>query len=124
MRKTLENGSGIVKFFKSLDYTFSQRNQAEEDLKRALETISSENDELSSKAQDWLRNFDVMIKSSGTERHWTSTKVNEEREKTQALELISAKKEVSIIMEYKIFNVFNMLRQYKNFEYRNSIFIM
>ncbi|CAG8715188.1 7630_t:CDS:2, partial [Funneliformis mosseae] len=93
LRKTLENGSGIVKFFKSLDYTFSQCNQAEEDLKRALETISSENDELSSKAQEWLRNFDIMIKSLSIERHWTSTKVNEKRKKTQALELISAEKE-------------------------------
>ncbi|CAI2176853.1 14016_t:CDS:2 [Funneliformis geosporum] len=93
LRSTLENGSGMVKFFKTLEYTFSQRDQAEKDLKRALETISSENGELSSKALEWLRNFDVMIKSSSTERHWTSTKVNEECEKTHSLELISAEKE-------------------------------
>ncbi|CAG8660593.1 15788_t:CDS:2 [Funneliformis caledonium] len=51
------------------------------------------NDELSSKAQEWLHNFDIMIKSSGIERHWILTKVNKKREKTQALELISAEKE-------------------------------
>ncbi|PKY52298.1 hypothetical protein RhiirA4_496198 [Rhizophagus irregularis] len=83
----------MVKFFKTLEYTFSQREQAEKDLRSALETISSEEGELSSKAPEWLRNFDVMRKSSSAERHWTSTKVNEEREKTRALKLISAEKE-------------------------------
>ena len=82
-----------------MEYGFSKRNQAEKDLKRALEEISSENNELSSKAKDALLDFDTMISSSSVERHWTSIRVNEERERTRAVEIISNEKVVSNIFE-------------------------
>ncbi|CAG8460042.1 3767_t:CDS:2 [Ambispora gerdemannii] len=47
--------------------------------KRSLEEIASENGELSSKAQEMLRNFYMMINNSSVERYWTSTQVNEAR---------------------------------------------
>ncbi|CAG8695606.1 3758_t:CDS:2, partial [Ambispora gerdemannii] len=93
LRSTLARGFGFVKFFKSLEYRFSQRDQAERDLKRSLEVVASENGELSSKAQEMLRKFDPMINSSYVERYWTSTRVNEEREKTRSEEIISNEKE-------------------------------
>ncbi|CAG8666313.1 29041_t:CDS:10, partial [Racocetra persica] len=72
---------------------FSQREQAEKNLKKLLEEIASENDELSSKAQVMLRDFDIIIKNLAAERYWNSTKVNEEREKTRLEEIISNEKE-------------------------------
>ena len=95
MRNALASGFGIVRFFKILEYRFSQRDQAERDLKRSLEEIASENGELSPKAQEILRNFDTMIKKLSMERYWSSTKVNEEREKTRSEEIISNEREVS-----------------------------
>ena len=74
----------------------------EKDLKRALlEEILSENSDLSFKAKELLLNFDIMIDSSSVKRHWTSIRVNEERGRTRAIEIISNKKEVSNIFKYK-----------------------
>ena len=95
MRNALASGFGIVRFLKILEYRFSQRDQAERDLKRSLEEIASENGELSPKAQKILRNFDTKIKKLSVERYWSSTKVNEEREKTRSEEIISNEREVS-----------------------------
>nr|CAG8534619.1 14292_t:CDS:2 [Entrophospora candida] len=64
LRSILAKGFGFVKYFKILEYGFSQRDQAGRDLKRSLEEIASENGELSSKAQKMLHKFDLMINSS------------------------------------------------------------
>ncbi|CAG8584893.1 2685_t:CDS:10 [Diversispora eburnea] len=93
LRNALASGFGIVRFFKIVEYRFSQRDQAERDLKRSLEEIASENGELSPKAQEILRNFDTMIKKLSVERYWSSAKVNEEREKTRSEKIISNERE-------------------------------
>ncbi|CAG8634671.1 9908_t:CDS:2, partial [Cetraspora pellucida] len=77
LKSTLANGFGVIKFFKTMEYRFSQRDQAEKDLKKSLEEIASENGELSSKAQSILRHFDKeIIYNEKEEQHFLNLKSN------------------------------------------------
>ncbi|RHZ79032.1 hypothetical protein Glove_152g13 [Diversispora epigaea] len=61
LKTIFKKGFGVVKFFKTFEYSSFQRDLAEKDLRQALESVSLENSELSSKAQEWLRDFDIII---------------------------------------------------------------
>ena len=82
----MTKGFGVIKFYKTLNYRHSQRDEAEEDLRKALEAIVSEDNALSGKAQDWLRNLHILTHNFGSEQYWESAHVIEECEETKTAE--------------------------------------
>ncbi|CAI2183629.1 4220_t:CDS:2 [Funneliformis geosporum] len=92
---------GVVKFFKTFEYPSYQRDLAEEDLRQALEGVISEEDQLSSKAQQWLLDFDKMIHSLNVKRYWNSIQASEEREITRIMKVIFSEKEEQHVYRVK-----------------------
>ncbi|CAG8505484.1 7501_t:CDS:10, partial [Paraglomus occultum] len=89
----MTKGFGVIKFYKHLNYRHSQRQEAEEHLRKALEAIASEQNAFSGKAQDWLRDLSILTHNFSSEQYWNSVRVSEERETTKTTKAISAEKE-------------------------------
>ncbi|CAG8597166.1 9928_t:CDS:2 [Acaulospora morrowiae] len=85
----------MSKFFKIFEYLYFQRGLAEEYLIQALQSVSSENDKLSSKAQQWLHDFDIMTRSLNVERYWNSVQTNEEHETTRMMKANYSEREMN-----------------------------
>ncbi|CAG8648628.1 10939_t:CDS:2 [Funneliformis caledonium] len=86
---------------KSLNIRLFQRDLAEVNLRQALQSVSSENDKLSSKAQQWLHDFDIMTRSLNVERYWNAVQTNEEREITRTMKAIYSEKEEQHVFRVK-----------------------
>ncbi|RUS29604.1 hypothetical protein BC938DRAFT_480458 [Jimgerdemannia flammicorona] len=69
---------------------------AEQDLKTALETIISENTDLSIKARDWLSKLHILTQSFNSEQSWNSARTSEERHKTRTMRAIVSEQEVKL----------------------------
>ncbi|RUP44416.1 hypothetical protein BC936DRAFT_149480 [Jimgerdemannia flammicorona] len=83
----------VIKFYKTLNYSYSCRGEAEQDLKTALETIISENTDLSIKARDWLSKLHILTQSFNSEQYWNSARTSEERHKTRTMRAIVSEQE-------------------------------
>ena len=92
----IEKNYGIVKFFKDLEYLSSNRDQAERDLRKALEDLSKEDSNLSAQARWWLCDFDRITHSIAIEKYWNSLQVMEENERTQMWMAVFSEKEAGI----------------------------
>ncbi|CAG8575716.1 5230_t:CDS:2, partial [Scutellospora calospora] len=82
-----------VKFFKKTEFTFSQKEEAEKALFKALEIINSKNDIHAVIAKRLLYNFDNFISSSNVEQFWSSLRIREEKTTTNTAQIILQEKE-------------------------------
>ncbi|CAG8535235.1 18471_t:CDS:2 [Gigaspora margarita] len=94
LEKILSSGEvSAVKFFKKAEFTFSQKEEAEKALFRALEIINSKNDIHAVIAKRLLCNFDNFIGSFSVEQFWSSVRVREEKTTTNTAQIILQEKE-------------------------------
>ncbi|CAG8570445.1 6282_t:CDS:2, partial [Acaulospora morrowiae] len=92
LKEVISQGFTASKFFKKLGYQFSQKYQAEDDLRRTLKKLASMNDEYSQKAESLYNAIDKHLGSSNVEKYWNSVRIQDEQNKTRVNQIIVEEK--------------------------------
>ncbi|CAG8759450.1 18080_t:CDS:2, partial [Gigaspora rosea] len=93
LKEAISQGFTASKYFKKLGYQFSQKDQAEEDLRKTLNELASMSDDEHSRQAESLSNtIDKHLGSSTVEQYWNSAKIQEEQNTTRVNQIIVEEK--------------------------------
>ncbi|CAG8722259.1 450_t:CDS:2, partial [Funneliformis caledonium] len=93
LKEVISEGFTASKFFKKLGYQFSQRDQAEDDLRKILKKLASMNDdEYSQRAESLSNVIDKQLYSINVEQYWNSVRIQNEQNTTRVNQIIMEEK--------------------------------
>ncbi|RUS28074.1 hypothetical protein BC938DRAFT_482369 [Jimgerdemannia flammicorona] len=94
LEEVLAKKGGAVKFFGKTDFTFAQKEQAEEAFLDALKKIESGDGNQAKKASHLLKTFDKHINSPPVQRFWEAVRLQNEKAATRHAQRILAEKKL------------------------------
>ncbi|CAG8470647.1 16023_t:CDS:2, partial [Cetraspora pellucida] len=93
LKEVISQGFTAGKYFKKLGYQFSQKDQAEEDLRKTLNKLASMNDDEHFRQAESLSSMiDKHLGSSSVEQYWNSVKIRNEQNTTRVNQIIVEEK--------------------------------
>ncbi|CAG8485151.1 8308_t:CDS:2 [Ambispora leptoticha] len=111
LKEVISQGFTANKFFKKLGYQFSQREQAEEDLRKTLKKLASMNDDEHFRQAESLSNaIDKHLGSSTVKQYWNSVQIQEEQNTTRINQIIveEKKKQHKYLVDSNVVTEHNM----------------
>ncbi|RHZ81286.1 hypothetical protein Glove_122g131 [Diversispora epigaea] len=82
-----------IRFFKKAEFTFSQKEEAEKALFKALEIVISKDDIHAITAKRLISNFDKFISTFSVQQYWNRLNVRAEKTTTSTAQIILQEKE-------------------------------